>query len=140
MVNLGRFSGLKQKVLNVVKRAAGVIVLMLFSVLASAQTSPFFFFQAEDGIRYLIVTGVQTCALPIFNRSIFSMNNKLSLLILRDHTTHFFSFFLGGKNARCTVAARPFHFPGSVLMRLNVMLIVLSHFNAPLNPCIDSSL
>src|SRR2546430_7459792 len=25
-----------------------------------------FFFQAEDGIRYLTVTGVQTCALPIF--------------------------------------------------------------------------
>src|SRR5450432_4732746 len=25
----------------------------------------FFFFQAEDGIRGLIVTGVQTCALPI---------------------------------------------------------------------------
>src|SRR2546421_5144938 len=25
-----------------------------------------FFFKAEDGIRYLIVTGVQTCALPIF--------------------------------------------------------------------------
>jgi len=24
-----------------------------------------FFFQAEDGIRDLIVTGVQTCALPI---------------------------------------------------------------------------
>src|SRR2546421_7884845 len=28
----------------------------------------FFFFQAEDGIRDLIVTGVQTCALPIFGR------------------------------------------------------------------------
>src|SRR2546428_9357515 len=27
----------------------------------------FFFFQAEDGIRDLIVTGVQTCALPILN-------------------------------------------------------------------------
>src|SRR3989440_8202986 len=27
--------------------------------------STFFFFQAEDGIRDLIVTGVQTCALPI---------------------------------------------------------------------------
>src|SRR2546421_8103520 len=27
----------------------------------------FFFFQAEDGIRDLIVTGVQTCALPISN-------------------------------------------------------------------------
>src|SRR5207247_3048343 len=25
-----------------------------------------FFFQAEDGIRYPLVTGVQTCALPIF--------------------------------------------------------------------------
>src|SRR2546430_3416397 len=27
--------------------------------------SDFFFFQAEDGIRVLTVTGVQTCALPI---------------------------------------------------------------------------
>src|SRR5206468_5601471 len=26
----------------------------------------YFFFQAEDGIRDLIVTGVQTCALPIY--------------------------------------------------------------------------
>src|SRR5204862_5442677 len=28
--------------------------------------SAFFFFQAEDGIRALYVTGVQTCALPIW--------------------------------------------------------------------------
>src|SRR5256886_7415130 len=28
----------------------------------------FFFFQAEDGIRDLTVTGVQTCALPIFGQ------------------------------------------------------------------------
>src|SRR2546430_14642299 len=28
----------------------------------------FFFFQAEDGIRDLTVTGVQTCALPILSR------------------------------------------------------------------------
>ena len=27
----------------------------------------FFFFQAEDGIRDRLVTGVQTCALPISN-------------------------------------------------------------------------
>src|SRR3989440_12697509 len=33
-----------------------IIILQLFF---------FFFFQAEDGIRDLIVTGVQTCALPI---------------------------------------------------------------------------
>src|SRR5215217_2293427 len=29
----------------------------------------FFFFQAEDGIRDIGVTGVQTCALPIYGRS-----------------------------------------------------------------------
>src|SRR5256886_11379256 len=28
----------------------------------------FFFFQAEDGIRDLTVTGVQTCALPIYSQ------------------------------------------------------------------------
>src|SRR2546421_126670 len=32
----------------------------------SSELSSFFFFQAEDGIRDLIVTGVQTCALPIY--------------------------------------------------------------------------
>src|SRR2546425_7268909 len=36
---------------------------MLFSSLC-----PFFFFQAEDGIRDKLVTGVQTCALPISSR------------------------------------------------------------------------
>src|SRR5438874_10752395 len=30
-------------------------------------TPTFFFFQAEDGIRDLYVTGVQTCALPIYH-------------------------------------------------------------------------
>src|SRR2546430_5334666 len=32
------------------------------------RSSLFFFFQAEDGIRDLTVTGVQTCALPIWPR------------------------------------------------------------------------
>src|SRR2546430_3416705 len=32
--------------------------------------SSFFFFQAEDGIRDLTVTGVQTCALPISSKSV----------------------------------------------------------------------
>src|SRR2546430_13369546 len=31
------------------------------------QQCEFFFFQAEDGIRDLTVTGVQTCALPIWS-------------------------------------------------------------------------
>src|SRR2546429_4497137 len=30
------------------------------------RVSCFFFFQAEDGIRDVAVTGVQTCALPIY--------------------------------------------------------------------------
>src|SRR6266446_7086478 len=33
----------------------------------------FFFFQAEDGIRDYKVTGVQTCALPIFARPILRL-------------------------------------------------------------------
>src|SRR5690349_24270494 len=36
------------------------------SSVESSAISSFFFFQAEDGIRDLYVTGVQTCALPIF--------------------------------------------------------------------------
>src|SRR5258708_20964344 len=33
---------------------------------------PFFFFQAEDGIRDDLVTGVQTCALPIWTEIPYS--------------------------------------------------------------------
>src|SRR5690554_8144441 len=33
----------------------------------SQRSTCFFFFQAEDGIRDADVTGVQTCALPIFS-------------------------------------------------------------------------
>src|SRR5256886_6031554 len=33
----------------------------------------FFFFQAEDGIRDLTVTGVQTCALPIFREVVLDV-------------------------------------------------------------------
>src|SRR5438445_7470623 len=37
--------------------------------LLSATSRAVFFFQAEDGIRGIGVTGVQTCALPIFAAS-----------------------------------------------------------------------
>src|SRR2546421_7238890 len=37
----------------------------------------FFFFQAEDGIRDLIVTGVQTCALPIL---VLGQGMKMTLI------------------------------------------------------------
>src|SRR5690348_18060192 len=36
----------------------------------------FFFFQAEDGIRDGRVTGVQTCALPIFNAPFQDLLNE----------------------------------------------------------------
>src|SRR5690606_39935011 len=38
----------------------------------------FFFFQAEDGIRDFHVTGVQTCALPIYDKGIFELSNLSS--------------------------------------------------------------
>src|SRR2546430_4893978 len=38
----------------------------------------FFFFQAEDGIRYLTVTGVQTCALPILRTTMGWVGFKLN--------------------------------------------------------------
>src|SRR3989440_3384721 len=46
----------------------------------------FFFFQAEDGIRDLIVTGVQTCALPIYvrDRAQDVGQSKVVLLLARD--------------------------------------------------------
>src|SRR2546427_80870 len=36
-----------------------------------------FFFQAEDGIRDLTVTGVQTCALPIFCSTLFLADSAI---------------------------------------------------------------
>src|SRR5687768_10841122 len=36
----------------------------------------FFFFQAEDGIRDVAVTGVQTCALPIFADLVLELQHK----------------------------------------------------------------
>src|SRR5437016_6375964 len=43
-------------------------------------TFPCFFFQAEDGIRDWSVTGVQTCALPIFTRTLNDYARNKGLL------------------------------------------------------------
>src|SRR5256886_6775013 len=50
----------------------------------------FFFFQAEDGIRDLTVTGVQTCALPIF----FAGSSAIALCQRRFADDPAKSFFL----------------------------------------------
>src|SRR2546430_7318401 len=42
----------------------------------------FFFFQAEDGIRDLTVTGVQTCALPISRTTNCALSRMRSLPLL----------------------------------------------------------
>src|SRR3712207_7534558 len=39
----------------------------------------FFFFQAEDGIRDIGVTGVQTCALPIYFDDCLALASKLAI-------------------------------------------------------------
>src|SRR5258707_2046594 len=44
----------------------------------------FFFFQAEDGIRDIGVTGVQTCALPISCRALFTSS---TLVLFSTNTT-----------------------------------------------------
>src|SRR2546427_6760485 len=43
------------------------LYVMNFTYLVYSMNIFFFFFQAEDGIRDLTVTGVQTCALPILS-------------------------------------------------------------------------
>src|SRR2546430_5775695 len=42
---------------------------VMYNTLHVPSAFHFFFFQAEDGIRDLTVTGVQTCALPIWSET-----------------------------------------------------------------------
>src|SRR2546421_5817120 len=69
-----------------------VIHLIDFSIGRQAALF-FFFFQAEDGIRALIVTGVQTCALPIYP-------SRRSLGADAD-LRHAGTWYAGGGRRRC---------------------------------------
>src|SRR5207244_4712617 len=51
--------------------AVSVLQCVVVWVLLAIASACFFFFQAEDGIRDDLVTGVQTCALPISGRRQF---------------------------------------------------------------------
>src|SRR3989454_1965880 len=55
----------------------------------------FFFFQAEDGIRDYKVTGVQTCALPIFV-ALRARDGKVGLL--GEHCSHRRASLYFGRN------------------------------------------
>src|SRR5256885_10799393 len=46
---------------------AGLYVCISHRPVSRCGSASFFFFQAEDGIRDYKVTGVQTCALPIWS-------------------------------------------------------------------------
>src|SRR5256884_6357414 len=66
----------------------------------------FFFFQAEDGIRDVAVTGVQTCALPISGSNASVNGTMVSYLFgprlnLRkfDYFVPFAHFLLGGAHS-----------------------------------------
>src|SRR5436305_9554015 len=52
----------------------------------------FFFFQAEDGIRVADVTGVQTCALPIFERFGDIWLRDTAVILTGDGTARDFAF------------------------------------------------
>src|SRR5205823_1525351 len=58
----------------------------------------FFFFQAEDGIRDKLVTGVQTCALPISERSLG--RSVRSYCSSSDFVSRTFSSVTGGRPRR----------------------------------------
>src|SRR2546429_4387457 len=47
----------------------------------SVSIRSFFFFQAEDGIRDVAVTGVQTCALPISVGFVYSWSRFTSIFV-----------------------------------------------------------
>src|SRR5205085_4242440 len=57
-------------------------MVILLADLCDAGKRRFFFFQAEDGIRGLTVTGVKTCALPISIITLLGLD-----LAIPDHST-----------------------------------------------------
>src|SRR5207245_3528330 len=60
---------------------SGRVGCVLSLVCGVVQLLFFFFFQAEDGIRDATVTGVQTCALPIYGSSTAVTRRRNSRLI-----------------------------------------------------------
>src|SRR2546430_12425041 len=59
-----------------------LVVRVTASLLDSDNGIIVFFFQAEDGIRDLTVTGVQTCALPICTRKAGSVYFQACMVVL----------------------------------------------------------
>src|SRR5687768_3513569 len=60
----------------------------------------FFFFQAEDGIRDVAVTGVQTCALPIWPRGTSAPLGRVGALVPRGRVSYPSTALMTGVPAR----------------------------------------
>src|SRR5256886_12061056 len=71
------------------------------SAYAKIRRASFFFFQAEDGIRDLTVTGVQTCALPICDRDLLNPN------VMRDNMH---DWVLANERMARALAAKGYHY------------------------------
>src|SRR5436305_14659991 len=69
-------------------------------MLKLVQFTFFFFFQAEDGIRDADVTGVQTCALPIWIRDELSPRVAVSLM------AQYYPTNVAGTNQRYVLLSR----------------------------------
>src|SRR5256886_10648078 len=63
----------------------------------------FFFFQAEDGIRDLTVTGVQTCALPIWDTAWMLASMALVLMMTVPGLALFYGGMVRKKNVLATL-------------------------------------
>src|SRR2546429_7311245 len=88
---------------NLVSRKSDNLMLVLRGLL-------FFFFQAEDGIRDVAVTGVQTCALPISGEG----TSKRDTQAYAYQATSSFKFFERSVRQRnCLTAVARQRFNGS---------------------------
>src|SRR5215213_8314828 len=89
----------------------------------------FFFFQAEDGIRDWSVTGVQTCALPIFNRAADAADHILRISMDAKATVKVGPFSRGGKT-RVLVAAADHDFqPDATVTPVGILLPALDELS-----------
>src|SRR2546430_13465804 len=91
----------------------------------------FFFFQAEDGIRDLTVTGVQTCALPISSASTSAPpSRKPSPMPLRTAT-------IETRGASCAYGSRRSEEHTSELQSQSnlVCRLLLEKQTTPSSPC-----
>src|SRR5256885_4032000 len=65
-----------------------------------------FFFQAEDGIRDYKVTGVQTCALPIFGAKISQSKLRRLIPVFEEHAVDRDLLAEGSRNLRDYLQSR----------------------------------